>query len=68
MRPAYLILGLLVLSAVIGIAVSGDPERAGQLSEMRRNMALTGETRDLVLLAGTIAIGGFIAYLTLTRR
>ena len=68
MRPNYLILGLVVLSVVIGIAVSADPERAGQLSQMYRDAAFTGEARNTVLLAIAVGLGGFIAYLAITRR
>jgi uridine phosphorylase len=68
MRPTYLILGLVALTAVIGLVVSGDPERAERLSTMYRDAAFTGETRDAVILLAAIGLGGFIAYLTLTRR
>ena len=68
MRPSYLILGLLVLIAVVSLFVSSDPQQAERLSQMYRDAAFTGETRDMVLLAAAIGIGGFIAYLTFTRR
>jgi hypothetical protein len=68
MRANYLILGLVALVAVIGLVMSGDPERAGQVSQMYKDAAFTGETRDFVILAIAIGLGGFIAYLTLTRR
>lgn len=68
MRPNYLILGLVVLASVIGLVVAGDPERAERLSTMYRDAAFTGETRDTVILLAAIGLGGFIAYLTLTRR
>jgi len=68
MRPSYLILGLLVLIAVVSFFVSSDPQQAERLSQMYRDAAFTGETRDMVLLGAAIVIGGFIAYLTLTRR
>jgi hypothetical protein len=68
MRANYLILGLVALVAVIGLVMSRDPEQAGQLSQMYKDAAFTGETRDFVILAIAIGLGGFIAYLTLTRR
>jgi hypothetical protein len=68
MRPNYLILGLVVLASVIGLVMAGDPERAERLSAMYRDAAFTGETRDTVILLAAIGLGGFIAYLTLTRR
>jgi lipopolysaccharide export system protein LptC len=68
MRLNYLIIGLLAISAVLGIYMSGNPEHAQRLAEMRRSAAFTGETRDMVLLLAAIGIGGFIAYLTMTRR
>jgi UPF0716 family protein affecting phage T7 exclusion len=68
MRPTYWILGLATLSAVIGLFMSRDPERAERLSQMYRDAALTGETRQMVLMGLAIAIGGFIVYLTMTRR
>ncbi|MFL4991889.1 MAG: hypothetical protein ACJ8CF_15435 [Microvirga sp.] len=68
MRPTYWILGLATLSVVIGLFMSRDPERAERLSQMYRDAALTGETRQMVLMGLAIAIGGFIVYLTMTRR
>jgi UPF0716 family protein affecting phage T7 exclusion len=68
MRPTYWILGLATLSVVIGLFMSRDPERAERLSQMYRDGALTGETRQMVLMGLAIAIGGFIVYLTMTRR
>jgi hypothetical protein len=68
MRPTYLILGLLVLSAVIGIYMSGDPGHSERMAQMRRDAAFTGETRDMVLLLLALGVGGFIAYLTISRR
>ena len=68
MRPTYWILGLATLSVVIGLFMSRDPERAEQLSQMYRDAALTGETRQMVLTGLAIAIGGFIVYLAMTRR
>ena len=64
----WIILGLITLAVVISLVMGGDPEQAGRLQEMRRNVAFTGESRDLVLLLLAFGIGGFILYLTLTRR
>jgi hypothetical protein len=64
----YWILGLLTLSIVIGLFMSQDPEHAARLAEMRRNVGFTGETRDMVLMLLALGIGGFIVYLTMTRR
>jgi UPF0716 family protein affecting phage T7 exclusion len=68
MRPRYWILGLVTLSAVIGLFMSRDPERAGRLSQMYRDAAFSGESRQMVLLLLAAGIGGFIVYLTMTRR
>jgi hypothetical protein len=68
MRMNYLILGLITLMAVMGLIVSRDPERAGQLSQMYRDAAFSGESRQIVLAVLAVAIGGFIVYLTMTRR
>ncbi|WP_201829717.1 hypothetical protein [Microvirga zambiensis] len=68
MRPTYWILGLATLSVVIGLFMSRDPERAERLNQMYRDAALTGETRQLVLMGLALAIGAFIVYLTMTRR
>jgi hypothetical protein len=53
---------------VISLIMGGDPEQAGRLQEMRRNVAFTGESRELVLLLLAFGIGGFIVYLAMTRR
>ena len=67
-QRGWIILGLITLAVVISLVMGGDPEQAGRLQEMRRNEAFTGESRDLVLLLLAFGIGGFILYLTLTRR
>lgn len=68
MRPSYWILGLLTLSIVVGLFMSRDPERAERLSQMYRDAAFTGEARQMVLMLLAVVIGGFIVYLTMTRR
>ena len=68
MRPNYLILGLLVLIAIAGIYMSSDPQQSERLSQMYRDAAFVGETRETVILLLAAAIGGFIAYLTMSRR
>jgi hypothetical protein len=68
MRRSYIILGLVTLLVLVSIFVGYDPQHAERLNEMRRNATLTGETRDLVLLAAALGLGAFIVYLTVTRR
>jgi hypothetical protein len=68
MRPNYIILGLLVVIAIVGIYMSSDPQQGERLSQMYNDMALTGDTREYVLFALAAGIGGFILYLTMTRR
>lgn len=68
MRPTYLILILATLSIIIGLFMSRDPERAERLSQMYRDAAFTGETRQMVLMGLAVVIGAFIVYLTMTRR
>ncbi|MBB4039373.1 hypothetical protein GGR34_001015 [Microvirga flocculans] len=68
MRPGYWILALATLSVVIGMFVSQDPERAGRLSQMYRDAALTGEARQLAIMGLAVAIGAFVVYLSMTRR
>ena len=68
MRPTYWILGLATLSIVIGLFMSRDPERAGRLSQMYRDAALTGEARQMAIMGLAVAIGAFVVYLTMTRR
>lgn len=68
MRINYIILALLVFIAFLSILVSQDPERSAALSQMYRDAAFSGETRQIVLAMLAIGIGGFIVYLTMTRR
>jgi len=68
MRPTYWFLGLVPLTAVLGLVMSRDPERAERMSQMYRDAALTGETRQMVIMGLAIVVGGFIAYLAMTRR
>jgi uncharacterized membrane protein len=67
-RTGWLLLGLVALIAVLGMYMSGDPEQGARLEQARRDAAFTGESREIVLLLAALGIGGFIAYLTMTRR
>jgi hypothetical protein len=68
MRINYLILGLITVTAVIGMYMMGDPERGENLSRMSREVGLTGETREIALTALALGLGAFIAYLAISRR
>lgn len=68
MRRLPWILILATLAIVIGLFVGRDPEHAQRLSEMHRGVTLTGETREIVLMLLALGIGGFVVYLTMTRR
>jgi lipopolysaccharide export system protein LptC len=68
MGSRSLILILLVLLAVIGIYMGSNPEHAERMAQVSRDAQFTGETRQLVLLALALGLGGFIVYLTMTRR
>ena len=68
MRLNYLLLGLIALTAVIGTYMMGNPDQAGRLSQMSRDVGLTGETREVALTTLALGLGAFIAYLALSRR
>lgn len=68
MRRLPWILILAALSVVVALFVGRDPEHAARLSEMYRNVTLTGETRDMVVMLLALGLGAFIVYLTMTRR
>ena len=68
MRVNYLLLALIAITAVIGAYMMGNPDQAGRLSEMSRNVGFTGETREIALTALALGLGAFIAYLALSRR
>jgi hypothetical protein len=68
MRLNYLLLALIAITAVIGIYMMGSPDQAGRLSQMSRDVGLTGETREVALTALALGLGAFIAYLVLSRR
>ena len=68
MRINYLILGLITLTAILGMYMMGNPEQADRLSQMSRGVAFTGEARELALTAIALGLGAFIAYLAVTRR
>ena len=68
MRINYLLLGLITLTAVLGMYMMGNPDQAERLSQMSRQVGLTGDTRELALTAVALGIGAFIAYLAISRR
>jgi lipopolysaccharide export system protein LptC len=68
MQRRWIILGLITLAVVVSLFLSADPEQAERIAQMRREVAFTGESRDLVLLLLAFGIGGFILYLTISRR
>ena len=68
MRYTYILLTLCAVLVGAQFIVSRDPERAAQLSQMYRDAAFTGETRQMVLMGLAVAIGAFVVYLTMTRR
>ena len=68
MQRRWIILALITLAVVISIIMSADPEQAERLGQMRRDVAFTGESRQIVLLVLAFGIGGFILYLTMSRR
>jgi hypothetical protein len=68
MNPRGVILILLVLLAVLGIYMSSDPEHAERMAQASRDAQFTGETRQFALLLLALGLGGFIVYLTMTRR
>ena len=68
MRLNYLIICLVTVFAVIGLVMSRDPERAERMSQMYRDAAFSGESRQIVLALLALGIGAFIVYLTMTRR
>ena len=69
MKVNYAWLILVALLTVISLYMfSFNPEQAGRLAEAHRDAAFSGQARDLALMALVLGIGGFIAYLTFTRR
>ncbi len=64
----YGILILVTLAVVIGLIMSSNPEYAARMSEASRNVAFTGETREMVIMLLALGIGAFVVYLTVTRR
>ena len=67
MRINYLILGLVTLTAIIGMYMMGNPEQADRLSQMSREIGFKGEARELALTVLALGLGGFMAYLAITR-
>ncbi len=68
MRINYLLLGLITLTAVLGLYMMGNPDQAERLSQMSRDVGFKGEARELALTVVAVGIGAFIAYLAITRR
>ncbi len=47
---------------------TSNPEQAGELARVQREIAFSGEGREAALLALGVGLAAFIGYLTLTRR
>jgi hypothetical protein len=67
-RRGWILLALVTLLTIVGLVLGSDPDQAGRLAQMRREAAFTGESREMVLVLLAFGIGGFIIYLTMTRR
>jgi hypothetical protein len=68
MRMNYVILALVTISALVGLFVSRDPERSAALSQMYRDAAFSDDAKQAVLILLALAIGGFVTYMTISRR
>jgi len=68
MRAGSWLLILLAVGTVLGLLMTRDPGRAERLSQMYRDAAFTGETRQMVIMGLAVAIGAFVVYLSMTRR
>ena len=63
-----MLLGLITLTAVIGMYMMSNPEQAERLSQMSRDAGFQGQAREYAFTAVAIGLGAFIAYLAITRR
>jgi hypothetical protein len=68
MRINYLLLALVALTTVVGLYMIGSPDQAENLETVRREAAFSGEAREIVMMMLALGLGGFIAYLAITRR
>jgi hypothetical protein len=68
MRINYLLLGLITVTMVIGLYMSGDPEQAENLAGMREQAALSGDLRETAMTILALGLAVFIGYLAITRR
>ena len=64
--PIFIILAAIFV--VLLAILTQDPGQSERLAEMRRSIAFQGEAREFAMLAILVAVGGFAAYLFLTRR
>jgi hypothetical protein len=67
-RMNILFLVLLVAFAVVTIIAMQDPNQAARLDQMRRDVAFTGEAREIAMIVFFLGVGGFVAYLLFSRR
>jgi hypothetical protein len=62
MKMNYILIGLLVISAVTAGFLFSDPERARDYAEMRQSVAFSPATQDMLLGILVLAIGGYLAW------
>ena len=59
---------LVCLLVVTVIMMGGDADKARELDSVYRNSGFSGATKELMIWLMAFGLGGFILYLTLTRR
>ena len=67
-KPFIIPLLLVVLLVVTVVMMGGDADRARELDAVYRNSGFSGATKELMIWLMAFGLGGFIFYLTLTRR
>jgi len=64
----------LIVAALLTIAIAlmmfgiSDPERAARLAQAQRDAALSGNTKDIVLILMAVGIGAYLVWFLLVRR
>jgi hypothetical protein len=66
-RARWILLILFAVFAIASIYVGSDPDMSSRYAQAVRDAQLSADTKDIVLGALVVAVGGYLAWFVLRR-